>query len=92
MKAPIATQLRLLRHFRGLTQLQLSRTVGVLQPEIVRIERSDCNPRASTLEKVAAGLGARVELIPEKMLPFIAAGQLRARGEAYFQNVARTRR
>ena len=88
MKAPISSQLRLLRHFLGLSQVELSRKVKLKQPEIVRLERAGSNPRASTLEKVAAGLGARVELIPASLLPFIAGQRLRALGEAYFQRIA----
>ncbi|MDD5655667.1 MAG: helix-turn-helix domain-containing protein [Elusimicrobia bacterium] len=88
MKAPVSSQLRLLRHFRGLSQVKLSRKVKLLQPEIVRLEREGSNPRTSTLERVAVGLGARVELVPEKLLPFLAAQQLRAQGQAYFQRIA----
>jgi transcriptional regulator with XRE-family HTH domain len=88
MKAPVSSQLRLLRHFRGLSQIELSHKVKLMQPEIVRLERDGSNPRTSTLEKVAAGLGARVELVPEKLLPFFAAQQLRAQGQAYFQRIA----
>lgn len=88
MNAPIASQLRLLRHFRGLSQVELSRKVKLAQPEFARLEKKGANPRADTLEKIAKGLGARVELIPETLIPFIAARQLRAHGEAYFLRVA----
>lgn len=46
------------------------------------------NPRAKTLERMAKGLGAKVEIIPEKILPFLAAQQLRAEGEVYFTRIA----
>jgi transcriptional regulator with XRE-family HTH domain len=91
MKAPISSQLRLLRHFRGLTQVELSGKLKLAQTEVVRLEKKGSNPRAKTLERLAKGLGARVELIPERMLPFIAAQQLRAQGEAFFYNVAKHR-
>lgn len=88
MKLPIASQLRALRNFRGLSQLALSKRTKLAQPEVARLEKAGANPRAKTLERLAKGLGARVEIVPELIVPFLAAQQLRAQGEAYFERVA----
>lgn len=85
-KAPLASQLRLLRHFRGLTQTAVAKRMQLKQSEIARLEGSDSNPRASTLERMAKGLGARVEILPEQMLPWFATGQITAQGEAHFRH------
>lgn len=88
MKLPISSQLRALRNFRGLSQSALSKLTKLVQPEVARLESAGANPRARTLERLAKGLGARVEIIPENLLPFLGAQQLRAQGEAYFKRVA----
>lgn len=88
MKLPISSQLRALRNFRGLSQSALSKRTKLVQPEVARLESAGANPRARTLERLAKGLGARVEIIPESLLPFLGAQQLRAQGEAYFKRVA----
>ncbi|MDE2141481.1 MAG: helix-turn-helix transcriptional regulator [Elusimicrobia bacterium] len=88
MKLPISSQLRALRNFRGLSQLALSKRTKLVQPEVARLESAGANPRARTLERLAKGLGARVEIIPENLLPFVGAQQLRAQGEEYFNRVA----
>lgn len=90
-KAPLASQLRLLRHFRGLSQMAVAKRTGFEQPEVARLEASGSNPRANTLERMAKGLGARVEILPEQVLPFLATLQIRAHGEAYFERVALAR-
>ena len=53
------TRLRLLR---GLTQEQLATIVGTKQSSIARLESSSTVPSLSFLTKVAAALGARVEV------------------------------
>lgn len=88
MKLPIASQLRALRNFRGLSQLALSKRTKLAQPEVARLEKAGANPRARTLERLAKGLGARVEVIPEAVIPLLAAQQIRGQGEAYFGRVA----
>lgn len=88
MKEPVTVQLKILRHFRGFSQLKLSRKVKLAQPEVARLERIESNPRARTLERVAKGLGAQLEIIPQGMLAFIATQQLRAQGELYFYSIA----
>ena len=54
------TRLRLLR---GLTQEQLAELVGTKQSSIARLESSAAVPSLSFLTKVAAALGARVEVL-----------------------------
>lgn len=88
MKLPVSGQLRALRNLRGLSQVVLSKRTKLAQSEVARLEGAGANPRAKTLERIAKGLGARVELIPEKLLPFLGAQQLRAEGEAYFNKIA----
>ncbi|MBI4348597.1 MAG: helix-turn-helix transcriptional regulator [Elusimicrobia bacterium] len=86
-RLPISTQLRVLRNFRGLSQAALSKKTRIVQPEVARIERADANPKARTLERMAKGLGARVEIVPENVVPLVAAQQVRAQGEDYFDHV-----
>ena len=88
MKLPISSQLRALRNFRGISQVMLSKKTKLAQSEVARLEGVGANPRVRTLERMTKGLGARVEIIPEKLLPFIAAQQLRAEGDAYFTRIA----
>jgi transcriptional regulator with XRE-family HTH domain len=61
-------QIARLRIQRGLTQAQLAALVGTKQPSIARLEAGDTLPSLSFLEKVAAVLGARLEIsiIPEQ--------------------------
>lgn len=92
MKLPVASQIRALRNFRGLSQLALSKRTKLVQPEVARLESPGSNPRARTLERLAKGLGARVEIIPEQLIPFLATQQIRAQGESYFERVALTKR
>lgn len=86
-RLPISTQLRVLRNFRGLSQAALSKKTRIVQPEVARIERADANPKARTLERLAKGLGARVEIVPENVIPLVAAQQVRAQGEDYFDHL-----
>lgn len=48
-----------------LTQAELSERTGIRQPEISRIENGDNNSTITTLQKVAKGLHARIQLIDE---------------------------
>lgn len=88
MKLPISSQLRALRNLSGISQVALSKKTKLAQSEVARLEGVGANPRAKTLERMAKGLGAKVEIIPEKILPFLAAQQLRAEGEVYFTRIA----
>ncbi|HEY2671357.1 MAG TPA: helix-turn-helix transcriptional regulator [Rugosimonospora sp.] len=51
------------RKARGLTQRQLSDLTGVPQADISRIERGAGNPTEATLERLAAALGRKLELV-----------------------------
>jgi transcriptional regulator with XRE-family HTH domain len=55
-------QLIRLRIERGLTQAELAELVGTKQPSIARLERGDSEPSLTFLRKVAAALGARLEI------------------------------
>ena len=57
-----AHQLVRLRILQGLTQAQLATLVGTKQPSIARLESGAVEPRLSFLRKVAAALGAHVEI------------------------------
>jgi transcriptional regulator with XRE-family HTH domain len=57
-----AYQVARLRIRRGLTQKQLAELVGTKQSSIARLERGTTPPNLSFLSKVAAALGARVEV------------------------------
>lgn len=45
-----------------LTQRQLAERIGIKQPSLARIERGTHLPSIATLEKIAAGLGKRLEI------------------------------
>ena len=58
---------RLLRHARrqaGMTQRDLARATGVAQPAIARIERGTIRPGLETLDRLLAGAGVALELVP----------------------------
>ena len=57
-----AYQVTRLRIRRGLTHKQLAELVGTKQSSIARLERGTTPPNLSFLSKVAAALGARVEV------------------------------
>ena len=57
-----AYQVARLRILHGLTQKQLAEMVGTKQSSIARLERGATPPNLSFLSKVAAALGARVEV------------------------------
>jgi DNA-binding XRE family transcriptional regulator len=59
----IANQLLQLRQERKISQVELSRRTGIAQGEISKIERGVMHPRSTTIEKLARGLNARVELV-----------------------------
>ena len=58
----VKLSLRWARTEAGLTQAQLAKRSGVSQQAIAKLEHPDANPTIETLEKVAAALGARVEI------------------------------
>jgi predicted RNase H-like HicB family nuclease/DNA-binding XRE family transcriptional regulator len=58
----VALQIRWRREDLGLTQAQLARRVGVSQQQIAKLEDPDANPTLATLEAVARGAGASLEV------------------------------
>jgi len=57
-----AGQLLALRLDAGLTQQQLAVRTGISQADVSRYERGLGNPTRTTIEALAAGLGARLQL------------------------------
>lgn len=53
--------IRSARERAGLTQAELARTAGTSQPTIARYESGRSEPRASTLERILAACGQRLE-------------------------------
>ena len=56
-----AALIRSARERAGLTQAELARSAGTSQPTIARYERGRSEPRASTLERIFAACGQRLE-------------------------------
>ena len=54
------------RRERGMTQQALAERVGIRQSVISRIERGGGNPSLKTLERLAQGLGLRIELTADR--------------------------
>jgi DNA-binding XRE family transcriptional regulator len=67
-----AYQIARLRIARGLTQTQLAAMVGTKQPSIARLESGASQPSVAFLQKVAAALGARLEV---RLVPLPNGGQ-----------------
>jgi predicted DNA-binding mobile mystery protein A len=59
LKKPPQGWIRTIREALGLTSTQLARRMGVSQPRIIQMEKSEQNLKLSTLEKTAAALGCR---------------------------------
>jgi len=49
------------REYKGLTQAQVATKLGISQPAMAQMERSDANLRIKTLNKLADVLGITVE-------------------------------
>jgi ribosome-binding protein aMBF1 (putative translation factor) len=60
----LGLQFRDARVTQGLTQAELSGRSGVPQADISRIERGAGNPTEATLQRLAAALERRLELVP----------------------------
>lgn len=50
------------RKMSGLTQKQLAERTGIAQADISKLESGNANPSLRTLERLAAGMGKRVEV------------------------------
>jgi XRE family transcriptional regulator, regulator of sulfur utilization len=59
----LGLQYRDARVGQSLTQRQLAELSGIPQADISRIERGAGNPTEATLERIAAALGRRLELV-----------------------------
>jgi transcriptional regulator with XRE-family HTH domain len=61
-------QIARLRILRGLSQAQLAELVGTRQPSIARLENGNSLPSLSFLQRLAAALGAKIEvrLVPDE--------------------------
>ncbi len=46
----------------GLTQKQLSEKTGIAQADISKLESGNANPSLRTLQRLAAGMGMKVEI------------------------------
>ena len=46
----------------GITQLELSKRIGIAQGDISKMERGSANPSIHTLQRLAAGMGMSVRL------------------------------
>jgi DNA-binding XRE family transcriptional regulator/predicted RNase H-like HicB family nuclease len=62
-KLAVKLQLRWARKRAGLTQAELGRRAGLSQPAVARLEDPDYNPTLDMLERVAAALGSRLEVM-----------------------------
>jgi len=85
---PLASQQRIMRTVRGLSQVVLGRRAGLAQSEIARLEKPSANPRLSTVEAVFRGLGASVRPTTTGMITLGIRQQVILRGERYFEHVA----
>lgn len=61
-KLAVKLLVRWARHDAGLTQAELAKRARVSQQMVAKLENPDYNPTVETLEKVAAALGARLEV------------------------------
>ena len=60
----LGSTLRLEREKQGLTQAQLASKIGMDEPAISRIEKGlNLNPTLDTLNRIAAGLGKKIEVV-----------------------------
>jgi len=58
----VALQIRWLREDLGMTQAQLAKRVGVSQQQVAKLENPAANPSLATLEAVAKGAGAVLDV------------------------------
>lgn len=85
---PLATQQRIMRTVKGLSQVLLGKRAGLAQSEIARLEKPSANPRLSTAEAVFRSLGASLNPATPGMIVLAIRQQVVLRGERYFAGVA----
>ncbi len=56
----MASRLRKLRKWRGMTQVELAKAAGLSQQYVARLERAMQDPRLSVLERLARALRVKV--------------------------------
>ncbi len=60
----LGSTLRKEREGQGLTQAQLAAKIGMDEPAVSRIEKGlNLNPTLDTLNRIAAGLGKKIEIV-----------------------------
>jgi predicted transcriptional regulator len=57
MAFDLAAHVRRTRAELGLTQTELAKRAGIHQGDLSRIERGECDPRWSTVQRLSAALG-----------------------------------
>lgn len=62
----LISQLSKQRAKKGLTQRDLAEIVGIKQPMIARIEKSECMPRLDTFVKLAVSLDYDIKLVENR--------------------------
>lgn len=78
----LATNIRLLRETRGLTQQQMAKLTGIPRPTWTNLESGAANPTLAILVRVAAALQLRVEELigpPKASARFYRASELQVR-------------
>lgn len=68
LKTEFGRTLADMRRARGLSQMKMAERTGIAQADISRHEQGHGNPTLSTLERLGAALGCRVEIrfVPEE--------------------------
>ena len=84
-RLPLPTQMRILRMFRGLSQVVLGRKTGLAQPEIARLERGTANPRISTASEILRPLGMGLQAMSSSAAVLMIRQHLVSAGEEYFR-------
>ncbi|MFC1521868.1 helix-turn-helix domain-containing protein [Elusimicrobiota bacterium] len=88
LDSPLSLQIRILRSFRGLTQVLLSKKTGLDQSVIARLEKVGANPRLSTLEKIDTVLNVQHVRAPVEVLAYWKTSLSLAVGDGYFSQIA----
>lgn len=87
-KLPLASQQRVMRTARGLSQVLLGNRAGLAQSEIARLEKDSADPRVSTVSAIFGKLGASLMPVNAAMITLGIRQQVVVKGERYFAHVA----
>ena len=85
---PLASQQRIMRTAKGLSQVLLGKKAGLAQSEIARLEKPSANPRISTVEAIFRGMGSLLGPTTTGMITLGIRQQVVLRGERYFEHIA----